>query len=138
MIKDRYLNSNYHHDRLVIEYEKHGSLFIAFDFDHTIYDYDQVGDTYPAMINIIKEAQEVGLKLILFTCREGEALEFAVEHCKSLGIVPDYINESPITQTRKPYYSLLLDDRAGLFQSYMFLYSIIGIIKNKKNGITTE
>lgn len=38
-----------------------------------------------------------------------------IEYCKHFGIAVDYINENPeIMNTRKPYYNILLDDRAGL------------------------
>ena len=41
--------------------------------------------------------------------------EYTIEYCKHFGIAVDYINENPeIMNTRKPYYNILLDDRAGL------------------------
>lgn len=47
----------------------------------------------------------------------------------------DYINESPIMKTRKPYYNTLLDDRAGLQEAFGVLDVLIYRIKNKHANI---
>ena len=39
MLEDRYLKGRHVYDRLMQELEKYGKLFIAFDFDNTVYDY---------------------------------------------------------------------------------------------------
>lgn len=127
-IEDRYLSSSLSVFRLFQEYKHYGKLYVAIDFDHTLYDYDQIGDTFPKLKEIIRKAQEKGCIMILFTAREGEKLEFAVNHCKSFGFIPDYINESPVMQTRKPFYSILLDDRAGLNEAYQTLSLVLNLI----------
>ena len=54
--------------------------------------------------------------LILFTVATNEEeLRSKVNYLENCGIYPDYINESPLFKgSIKPYYNLLLDDRAGL------------------------
>ena len=43
---------------------------------------------------------------------------------KTLTIV-DFVNENPIMNTRKPYYNILLDDRAGLDSSVYMLRTLL-------------
>jgi hypothetical protein len=129
---DRFLNEQNTFNRLLEEYNKHQSLFIGFDFDNTIFDYQGNGDTYPEMIKLLHELVSINCKLILFTCREGIELTEAVTYCKSVGIVPDYVNESPLYRTRKPFFNLLLDDRAGLSFTYDLCKMLIH--KVKSNG----
>lgn len=132
-MEGRYLNYQNALSRLLKEYQMYGSLYIAFDFDHTVYDFDGVGDTFHQVENRLKQAKEQGHKLILFTCREGERLQFAIDYCTEHGYAPDYINESPIKPGHtKPYYNLLLDDRAGLdsaFQTLCYLLNNIEYLK---------
>lgn len=116
--------------RLLDDFLKHGTLVIAFDFDNTIYDYHEIGCTFNDVICLLKECSELGFTMVLFTANEGkEKLDFCKEYCLKKGIRVDYINESPIMQTRKPYYNILLDDRAGLEESYKTLKKVITIIK---------
>ncbi|MEG1008343.1 MAG: hypothetical protein RSE41_04730 [Clostridia bacterium] len=130
--EDKYLDYLNCLNRLKTEYEYYGNLFIAVDFDHTLYDFDEVGDTYYKVIKEIKRAQSLNLDIILYTCRENEKLDFAIDHCKKIGINPKYINENPLLNTRKVYYSLFLDDRAGLGESYRLLCDILDYIEKIK------
>jgi hypothetical protein len=126
----RFLSSKEVLNRLLDEYNKHKSLFIAFDFDNTVFDYYNKGDTFYRIESKLREAKQQGHKLILITCREDERLDFAIDYCKKHGYEPDYINENPIIEpgSRKPYYNLFLDDRAGLDSAYetlcFLLYNI--------------
>ena len=73
------------------------------------------------------------MKLILFTAKEkDEDLTPIVEECRKQGYEPDYVNESPVMNTRKPYYNILLDDRAGLGQAVMILNEVIEKIERKE------
>ena len=103
-------------ERLLREYKTHGNLIIAFDFDNTVFDYHEQGDDYSYLINLLKECSSLGMTLILFTvCTSELELESKLTYLNSVGIYPDYINESPLFKgSQKPYYNLLLDDRAGL------------------------
>lgn len=114
--------------RLHKAYREHGSLFVAFDFDDTVYDFHDNGDTFDKVVNLLKFVQRLGFKLILFTAREGEQLDWAVSYCQMKGIDITYINENPLMDTRKPFYNILLDDKAGLEQAYNNLVSFLKII----------
>ena len=61
---------------------------------------------------------------------EEEKLNFCKKYCNDNKIRIDYINESPVLNTRKPYYNILLDDRAGLEEAYFTLKEVVDYIKN--------
>ena len=120
-MQDRYLDIRQNIFRLYMDYKKHDNLFIASDFDNTIFDYHGIGDTYPKIEHLLKFLKLNKFKLILFTAQERQKLLSSIEYCKNRGYMPDYINTNPIMNTSKPYYNILLDDRAGLNDAYKTL-----------------
>lgn len=113
-------------DRLMVNLSTHGSIIVAFDFDNTIYDYHKVGDTYPEMIHLLQYLSVLQeIKLMLYTAREGEDLSEAIEYCRENSIRLHYVNDNPILATRKPLFSLLLDDRAGLPTAYQIIIKFL-------------
>lgn len=71
------------------------SKIIAIDFDGTLCTdkWPGIGDPILSVIKRFFFEQLVGTKFILWTCREGAALEEAVQWCASLGIIFDAVNE---------------------------------------------
>lgn len=128
-MNDPFFNINFAADRLFDQYQRHGNLIVAFDFDDTIFDWTDSGHTYNKVIDLLKECKELGFHLILFTCREGQILKEAVEFCNYLGIKPDSVNENTMRNSRKPLYNILLDDRAGLSAAYETLKEAISYIR---------
>jgi hypothetical protein len=121
-MNDRYFSTAQSIKRLMSQYKEHGKLIIAFDFDDTVFDYRQKGDTFHKIHRLLREAKKRGYTLILFTCREGMAQVLASKWCFSNGFGPDYLNDSPVGNGgTKPYYNLLLDDKAGLRQASFIL-----------------
>lgn len=119
-------------ERLTREYLAHDhSLLVAFDFDNTVFDYHHEGGDYSCVINLLREAKSLGMKLILFTTENDDGkLAAKVDWCSARGIAPDYVNASPVfSDSRKPYYNILLDDRAGLVAAYDQLSAVIEVIK---------
>lgn len=124
--KDPYMNRNNVVRRLLKEWDEHGTLFVAFDFDNTVFDYHNKGFTFPRIEFLLQQCKKEGFKLILFTAKETQdELEKCIAYCEKFGYKPDYINESPIMNTKKPYYNILLDDRAGLQQAAEILAVVI-------------
>ena len=125
-----YYNSTKCLIRLLNDYHKHRNLIVAFDFDNTIYDYHQKGGSFDDVVGLLRECSEVGFTMVLFTANESvDKLSFCKQYCTQKGIRIDYINESPVMNTKKPYYNILLDDRAGLQEAYETLKCAITIIK---------
>ncbi|MDO8609634.1 MAG: HAD family hydrolase [bacterium] len=127
-MEDRYLDLTENVKRLVFDYEKHKNLFIAFDFDNTVFDFHKVGDTFPKIERLLRFLKAHDFKLILFTGNEGEKLQEIILYCKEHGYEPDYANESPVMKTTKPYFNILLDDRAGLNEAYQTLLLTLNIL----------
>lgn len=63
-------------------------MTIAVDFDGTIveHDYPRIGKEIPFAIDTLKMLQKEGHLLILWTSREGELLDAAVEFCRERGL----------------------------------------------------
>lgn len=120
------------YERLRKDYQTHGSLFVAFDYDNTVFDYHNLGIKYDKIIGLLRECKSLGFTLILFTGNEGDQLEVIKEDLKNRNIPYDLINENPLMNTRKPYYNILLDDRAGLKEAYTNLKKLIDEIRNKE------
>jgi len=101
---------------------------IAVDFDGTIVEdkYPEIGAPIEEMIEAIKYMRKSRsldnreIKLILWTCRDGEQLQTAVDFCRvRLGIVFDAVNTNLDetksmfdNDTRKVYANEYWDDKA--------------------------
>lgn len=122
-------------NRLVSELNTHGSLVIGFDFDNTIFDVHNNGGNYKDIIDALRDCKSKGWTLCLFTSELDENwLKWKINYCKHFGIEPDYVNESPILKgTKKPFFNLLLDDRAGLQSAYTILKNILSYADSKLN-----
>lgn len=69
----------------------------AVDFDKTLNlaeKYPDFGQPNIELIEILKERRAAGDKIILWTCREGELLNQAVEYCKKHGLEFDAVNDN--------------------------------------------
>lgn len=113
--------------RLIKEYEKHKSLIIAVDFDNTIYDTHNQGLNLQPTIELIKQVYALGFEVYCFTANNDYTL---IRHiwARDLGIQNIKINESSLDKqfdSRKPFYSLLIDDRAGMSNSLDLLTTML-------------
>ena len=95
------------------------ALTIAVDFDGTIveHDYPSIGKEMLFAFDTLKAMQGKGHKLILWTFREGELLQEAVDYCKQNGIEFYAVNRSypeeklDANTSRKINADLFIDDR---------------------------
>lgn len=94
---------------------------IAIDFDGCLCtnEYPAIGKPNWDVINRAKVEQRAGAGLILWTCREGQLLQEAVDACRGWGLTFDALNESLPdwieefgTQPRKVGASEYWDDKA--------------------------
>lgn len=95
-------------------------MTIAIDFDGTIvtHEYPKIGKEIPFAIDTLKRLVNEGHhNLILWTVREGELLDEAVEYCRERGLEFYAINSNYPTgevitdQPRKLMADLFIDDR---------------------------
>ena len=120
---DYYMYSNVCSDRLREEYIKHGSLIIAVDFDGTINDFHNMGIRLDTVIDTLKMLKPIfNFKYVIYTAEIDE--EKVRNKCNEIGLEIDGVNIQLLEQfknSKKLYYNLLLDDRAGLYSAYCAL-----------------
>ena len=98
---------------------------VAVDFDGTLCEnaFPEIGAPKQEVIEAVKEYHSYGWKIILNTCRNGEALNKAVTWCGRHGIHLDAVNENlPEVEelfggwTRKIFANVYIDDRNVLLR----------------------
>lgn len=139
LVLDEYLIPGASGSRLVAEYYKYKSLCIGFDFDGTVHDYHQKGATYYQVIQLLRELKEIGCKLVCWTAYKDHA--YVIKFLEDNDIPFDGINTDGIAlpwETRKPFFSALLDDRAGLIQVFNELTELVKIVKHSNYESNTS
>lgn len=129
-MQDPFLQEFNAFNRLINEYKKHKSLVVGVDFDGTFHDYHKEGHTYPALINLLRDLKSIGCKIIVWTAYEDHS--YVQQYCIDNNIPCDGINIDGIPlpwETRKPFFSVLLDDRAGLREVFAQLNSLVDYVK---------
>ena len=92
---------------------------IAVDFDGTIVEhaYPKIGEVMLFAFEVLKELQKKGHRLILWTYREGDYLQEAVDYCAANGVVFYAVNENYPGEMKAGNYSrkiladIFIDDR---------------------------
>lgn len=112
-------------DRLYDEYKQHGEIIIAFDFDYTVHNFREEDDyTYELVIEMLQRWQPYA-KLVVFTASPESRYPYIADYLTQNDIPFDAINEDVLSRkgepTRKIYYNIFLDDRAGLNSTYIAL-----------------
>jgi len=93
-------------------------LTIAVDFDGTIVEhkFPEIGKEVPASTRTLKELQERGHRIILWTMRSGSTLQEAIDWCAHRGLYFYSVNQNPNqnswTQSPKAYAHIYIDDAA--------------------------
>jgi hypothetical protein len=121
------------YDELLAVYKQHGDLIIALDFDDTIYDWKRKGWDCDYVVDLIKRLQYfMNARVILFTCREGLLLDFAIAYTESKGVKLWGINSDPDhPEMRKPFYNVMVDDKACLSDVCNVLELLMETIRNE-------
>lgn len=141
---DQYLNQNECTRRLIKEWIQYKKLIIAVDFDNTVFDYHNENKGYTDVIELLKKCKNYGCYIMIFTANDNpEHHGFIKEYMSRIGVPIDTINENlhcvPFS-TKKPYYNLLLDDRAGLPSAFDSLQRALEYLTDDKEycGICTS
>lgn len=111
-------------------------MLIAVDFDGTIVEhrYPHIGKELPFAIASLKRIQEEGHRLILWTAREGELLQEAIDFCEKRGLEffainsnypGEEVDEAGI-RARKLHADLFIDDRSlGGLPDWGAIYQVV-------------
>ena len=96
-------------------------MIIAIDFDGTIVEnrYPEIGHERPFAIETLKMLQQDRHRLVLWTCREGQLLEDALQWCRERGVefyaanrdYPEETTDNNPHFTRKLKADMFIDDR---------------------------
>lgn len=133
-IENSFLSERMGIDRLKREFREHKSLVIGFDFDNTIFDYHEKGLELNPVIELLARCSDLGFTMCLYSLTSPSdkiginSLQNKVRFCNNLEIKVHHVNESPLLHSNqdpsapyKPFFSILLDDRAGLPSAYTIL-----------------
>lgn len=119
-------------------------MIIAIDFDGTIVEnrYPKIGNEIPFAIETIKLIQsELKHRVILWTVREGDELNDAVNFCKSKGLTFYAVNKnhpepSGPNEPRKLMADMFIDDRNfGGMPDWGLIYNALK--ENKKEPVNS-
>lgn len=129
---------DYDLQKLYNVYKQHGKIIIGLDFDDTIFPLssnkaviDRCSLVVEAVKNhIIKTHPDNKPIICLYTNSDEQSLvykKFITEHTYRIPV--DYVNESPVlTGNGKPFFNILLDDKAGLNESYKRLIKLTELL----------
>jgi len=108
---------------------------IAVDFDGTLCVdcYPHIGAPNASLIRILRELQLQQKKLILWTCRNGQALSDAISWCATQGLRFDAINENLPeiiekygSDSRKITADIYIDDKSCLpWQNWFYSQQVV-------------
>ena len=110
---------------------------VAVDFDGCLCEnkWPEIGKENYVAINALKRLRVGGTKLILWSCREGERLQEAVEWCRERGLEFDAVNENlPEDKeyfggdSRKVYATEYWDDKNVIVNAKMMINNPNGYI----------
>jgi hypothetical protein len=125
MFYDNFTNIRSLYEETIME----NSKIIAVDFDGTLSfgTWPDVGEPNVPLIEQLKDLKNKGNKLILWTCRAGDALDLAVSWCRDHQLEFDAINDNlpEIVElygnnSRKITCDYYIDDRACLPSAVCF------------------
>lgn len=129
---DEYLEPNKSYLRLLQEYKEYGSLCVGVDFDGTLHDYHKTGANYEQVRQLVRNLKSIGCTIVIWTAHPD--LKYVENFCKENDIPQDGINTNGIKlnwESRKPFFSVLIDDRAGLAQVYQELSLLVKTVKKE-------
>lgn len=123
-MNDPFLDINRVVDRLYNEYKRYGDIIIAFDFDYTVHNFRDEDYTYEQVSEMLRKWQPYA-KLVVFSASQEERYPYIADYLNQ-NILIDSIKRNVVLiekrkPTRKLYYNILLDDRAGLGSAYAAL-----------------
>lgn len=109
-------------------------MIIAVDFDGTIVEhkFPKIGPELPGAIEALKDLQEAGHKVILWSIRDGKTLDEALEFLKGRGFTPDAANKNLVkfSDSPKVYADFYIDDRSiPPFRGWDYVRRIFGLRK---------
>lgn len=126
-------------NRLYNDWQKHGKIIIALDYDDTIspYLWDDQKD-FEEVMEVVREAQSIGAYVTVWSACDNSRFGEIETFCKNNNIKLSSINKNPIPldygHYGKIYANIYLDDKSGLEQALDILKTTIYRIKSQENN----
>ena len=132
-VNDPFMNRERVKDRLRSEFRRYGKLIIAYDFDYTVHNFHYEGYSYEFVSDLLRRWRPYA-NFIVFTASPESRFQYIKDYLNDREIPFDAINEEVIQRgyTRKIYYNVFLDDRAGLGETAEILFELIEEIEKGK------
>jgi len=97
--------------------------------------YERLGLDCSPIIELLLRCVELGFNMVLLTCTPNGARETRNKflRCRNLGLTKGKFKSNAcflFDDTIKPYYNCLLDDRAGLKETYTALKKLVDEIQD--------
>lgn len=134
------MNADEQLKRLIRIHQEHGGLTVAVDFDNTLFDYHyekekhlRVEYDFSEVYQLLRRLKTAGCRIIIWTANEDDA--FIRQFLSERSIPFDAINENPPffkSKSAKIYYNVLLDDAAGLRETYLLLCRFLDSLPQTK------
>lgn len=117
-------------------------MIIAVDFDGTIVEhaYPEIGKPVPFAIETLLQLQKDRHRLILWTVREDELLQDAIDYCAAQGLYfyahnANYMEEDRTNAPRKLKADLFIDDRnLGGLPDWGVIYNAVQAMRQGESG----
>lgn len=118
-------------------------MVIAVDFDGTIveHDYPAIGRPIPFAIETLLQLQKDNHKLILWTVREGQLLQDAIDYCAERGLYfyaenVNHPGEDREKASRKLGADLFIDDRnLGGLPDWGVIYNAVNATADNRDAL---
>jgi len=127
---DSFFDKNRQLDVLLEQYENHEKIIVAFDFDDTVSPFR--GESCEKVKQLIRDLRPYA-HLICFTARTPDNQMEVKKYLRENNIPYDFINREWTGNeiSGKLFYNQLLDDKAGLYESYTILTEFLEIARRK-------
>ena len=108
--------------RLIEEWKEYGRLILSVDFDDTLMPYKTAtGEECLELIEYLRSIQDK-LVIIIWTASKPDRYDEIRNYCSSVGLEIVGVNTAGLPNLKfgtesKPYFNLLIDDRAGKQQA---------------------
>lgn len=118
-------------------YNNHKSLIVGVDFDNTVFPFsknEENEERCRKVVNVLlslKKEMGTGLILCLYSVADEQSLVYKEHIMDCYGLKPHYINEGPMDhkwKSKKPFFNILLDDKAGLNSTIETLQELLKTI----------
>lgn len=139
----RNLKDNKYAKRLIEEWQQHGKVIIASDWDDTLRTWRlNSQEECNKVIKLLKLCKEVGAYIVIFTACKEERYAEIQQYCKEVGLEIDAINQNPISlpygNQNKIYANIFIDDRAGLEEALEILEFAMYTIRGQQHSVNEQ